>query len=136
MRYSLLQEIRFRKRKTKYQYNIIKERGYNITVNLLFEILHLGIHDIDCFRKSETLIPNIFNFLVMLSYEKFHSKPVITMPKIIQLCDGIMASGLDPTSHGGNKGFLQILFFIFFFKVFISLKISITIVIKATYILY
>jgi len=36
----------------------------------------------------------------MLSYEKFHSKPVITMPKIIQLCDGIMASGLDPTTHG------------------------------------
>ncbi|XP_052771519.1 huntingtin-like isoform X2 [Mya arenaria] len=50
-------------------------------------------------RKSDTLIPNIFNFLVMLSYEKFHSKPVITMPKIIQLCDGIMASGLDPTTH-------------------------------------
>ncbi|XP_053407184.1 huntingtin-like isoform X2 [Mercenaria mercenaria] len=50
-------------------------------------------------RRSNTLVPNIFNFLVMLSYEKFHSKPVITMPKIIQLCDGIMASGLDPTSH-------------------------------------
>ncbi|KAL4231691.1 hypothetical protein ACF0H5_009269 [Mactra antiquata] len=50
-------------------------------------------------RQSDTLVPNIFNFLVMLSYEKFHSKPVITMPKIIQLCDGIMASGLDPTTH-------------------------------------
>ncbi|XP_060568114.1 huntingtin-like isoform X3 [Ruditapes philippinarum] len=50
-------------------------------------------------RRSNTLVPNIFNFLVMLSYEKFHSKPVITMPKIIQLCDGIMASGLDPTTH-------------------------------------
>ena len=52
------------------------------------------------YRRSNTLVPNIFNFLVMLSYEKFHSKPVITMPKIIQLCDGIMASGLDPTTHG------------------------------------
>jgi len=36
----------------------------------------------------------------MLSYEKFHSKSVIMMPKIIQLCDGIMASGLDPVTHG------------------------------------
>jgi huntingtin len=52
------------------------------------------------FRDSEDLIPNIFNFLVMLSYEKFHSKSVIMMPKIIQLCDGIMASGLDPVTHG------------------------------------
>ncbi|XP_052100645.1 huntingtin-like [Mytilus californianus] len=50
-------------------------------------------------RDSEDLIPNIFNFLVMLSYEKFHSKSVIMMPKIIQLCDGIMASGLDPVTH-------------------------------------
>ncbi|KAK3589444.1 hypothetical protein CHS0354_020780 [Potamilus streckersoni] len=50
-------------------------------------------------RNSEILIPNIFNFLVMLSYEKFHSKTIIGMPKIIQLCDGIMASGLQPTTH-------------------------------------
>ncbi|KAL3864910.1 hypothetical protein ACJMK2_006556 [Sinanodonta woodiana] len=50
-------------------------------------------------RNSEILIPNIFNFLVMLSYEKFHSKTIIGMPKIIQLCDGIMASGLHPTTH-------------------------------------
>lgn len=60
-------------------------------------------------RKSDTLIPNIFNFLVMLSYEKFHSKPVITMPKIIQLCDGIMASGLDPTTHGIDCAFTSII---------------------------
>lgn len=51
-------------------------------------------------RNSETLIPNIFSFLVMLSYEKTHSKSIIAMPKIIQLCDGIMASGLQPVSHG------------------------------------
>lgn len=36
----------------------------------------------------------------MLSYEKTHSKSIIGMPKIIQLCDGIMASGLQPVSHG------------------------------------
>jgi hypothetical protein len=52
------------------------------------------------FRNSEKLIPNIFSFLVMLSYEKTHSKSIIAMPKIIQLCDGIMASGLQPVSHG------------------------------------
>ncbi|KAL5022595.1 hypothetical protein ScPMuIL_001750 [Solemya velum] len=50
-------------------------------------------------RNSEIIIPHIFNFLVMLSYEKYHSKSIISMPKIIQLCDGIMASGLNPTTH-------------------------------------
>ncbi|XP_060084449.1 huntingtin-like [Ylistrum balloti] len=50
-------------------------------------------------RNSDSLIPNLFNFLVMLSYEKYHSKSIIGMPKIIQLCDGIMASGLHPTTH-------------------------------------
>lgn len=46
------------------------------------------------------LIPAIFHFLVLLSYERYHSKSIIGMPKVIQLCDGIMASGLDPTLHG------------------------------------
>lgn len=50
-------------------------------------------------RYSDSLVPHIFQFLVMLSYEKFHTKPIIGMPKIIQLCDGIMASGLQPTTH-------------------------------------
>nr|KAG5686381.1 hypothetical protein BaRGS_018689 [Batillaria attramentaria] len=35
----------------------------------------------------------------MLSYEKYHSKPIIDMPKIIHRCDGIMASGLRPDTH-------------------------------------
>lgn len=51
-------------------------------------------------RHSDLLIPHIFNFLVLLSYEKYHSKTIIGMPKIIQLCDGIMASGQQPTTHG------------------------------------
>ncbi|ELT98253.1 hypothetical protein CAPTEDRAFT_220329 [Capitella teleta] len=50
-------------------------------------------------RNSEVLIPAIFHFLVLLSYERYHSKSIIGMPKVIQLCDGIMASGLDPTLH-------------------------------------
>ncbi|XP_005093645.2 huntingtin [Aplysia californica] len=50
-------------------------------------------------RNSELLIPHIFQFLVMLSYEKFHSKSIIDMPRIIHRCDGIMASGLQPTTH-------------------------------------
>ena len=51
-------------------------------------------------RDSHELIPSIFHFLVLLSYEQYHSKSIISMPKIIQLADGIMASGLNPTSHG------------------------------------
>ncbi|GFO37998.1 huntingtin-like [Plakobranchus ocellatus] len=50
-------------------------------------------------RNSEMLVPYIFQFLVMLSYEKFHSKSIIDMPRIIHRCDGIMASGLQPTTH-------------------------------------
>lgn len=49
--------------------------------------------------EAEILIPAIFNFLVHLAEEKNHSKPVISMPKIIQLCDGLMASGQNPVTH-------------------------------------
>jgi len=52
------------------------------------------------FSNANLLIPNIFNFLVLLSYERYHTKTIIQMPKVIQLCDGIMASGQDPTTHG------------------------------------
>ncbi|CAH1404496.1 unnamed protein product [Nezara viridula] len=59
-----------------------------------FEFLEAGqIHD------AEFLIPTIFQFLVHLSNEKNHSKPVISIPKIIQLCDGLMASGQNPVTH-------------------------------------
>ena len=44
----------------------------------------------------------------MLSYEKFHSKSVMMMPKSIQLYDGIMASGLDPVTHGMLTMFMYI----------------------------
>ncbi|XP_041368406.1 huntingtin-like isoform X2 [Gigantopelta aegis] len=50
-------------------------------------------------RNSELLVPHVFHFLVMLSYEKFHGKSIIDMPRIIHRCDGIMASGLQPTTH-------------------------------------
>ena len=46
------------------------------------------------------MIPNIFLFLVLLSYERYHSKQIISIPKIIQLCDGIMASGRKAVTHG------------------------------------
>uniref|UniRef100_A0AAV2LJ79 Huntingtin n=1 Tax=Knipowitschia caucasica TaxID=637954 RepID=A0AAV2LJ79_KNICA len=51
------------------------------------------------FRDSEAIIPNIFFFLVLLSYERYHSKQIISIPKIIQLCDGIMASGRKAVTH-------------------------------------
>nr|NP_001342356.1 huntingtin [Ciona intestinalis] len=50
-------------------------------------------------RGSESLIPHVFFFLVLLSYERYRTKAVITMPKIIQLCDGLMASGQGSASH-------------------------------------
>lgn len=50
-------------------------------------------------RNSAVLIPHVFFFLVLLSYEKNHSKSVIAMPKIIQLCDGVMASGCNTATH-------------------------------------
>ncbi|XP_069698723.1 huntingtin isoform X2 [Periplaneta americana] len=48
---------------------------------------------------AEELIPRIFYFLVHLSYEKHHSKCIIGVPKVIQLCDGLMASGQPPVTH-------------------------------------
>lgn len=50
-------------------------------------------------QQTDQLLPKIFSFLVHLSYKKFHSKNIIDVPKIIQLCDGLMASGQPPTSH-------------------------------------
>ncbi|KAG7155913.1 Huntingtin-like [Homarus americanus] len=50
-------------------------------------------------KQAEELIPSMFRFLVLLSYERHHSKSIIGVPKIIQLCDGLMASGQPPLSH-------------------------------------
>ncbi|XP_026856221.2 huntingtin isoform X2 [Electrophorus electricus] len=59
-----------------------------------FEYIEVGQ-----FRDSEAIIPNIFFFLVLLSYERYHSKQIISIPKIIHLCDGIMASGRKAVTH-------------------------------------
>ncbi|KAJ8914559.1 hypothetical protein NQ315_010023 [Exocentrus adspersus] len=48
---------------------------------------------------SDELIPKIFQFLVQLSYSKQHSKSIIGVPEIIQLCDRLMASGQSPLTH-------------------------------------
>ncbi|XP_064096525.1 huntingtin-like [Macrobrachium nipponense] len=50
-------------------------------------------------KQAEELIPSMFRFLVLLSYERHHSKSIIGVPKIIQLCDGLLASGQPPLSH-------------------------------------
>ena len=62
-------------------------------------------------------MPYIFQFLVMLSYEKFHSKSIIDMPRIIHRCDGIMASGLQPTTHGELKFFHHWIYLLVFFSI-------------------
>uniref|UniRef100_A0A672KV16 Huntingtin n=1 Tax=Sinocyclocheilus grahami TaxID=75366 RepID=A0A672KV16_SINGR len=59
-----------------------------------FEYIEVGQ-----FRHSEEIVPNIFFFLVLLSYERYHSKQIISIPKIIQLCDGIMASDRKAVTH-------------------------------------
>ena len=45
--------------------------------------------------RAPVVIPEMFRFLVLLSYEKYHSKPIIDVPKILQLCEGLFASGQD-----------------------------------------
>lgn len=56
-----------------------------------FEFIESGQFD-----NYHELIGHIFFFLILLSYERYHSKPIIGIPKIIQLCDGIIASGQLP----------------------------------------
>ena len=46
--------------------------------------------------NAQRVVPNIFRFLVLLSYEKYHSKPIIDIPKILSLCEGLFASGQPP----------------------------------------
>lgn len=45
------------------------------------------------------LIPKVFEFLTNLSHGKQHSKSIIAVPKVIQLCDGLMASGQSPVNY-------------------------------------
>lgn len=44
-------------------------------------------------HRAPLVIPDMFRFLVLLSYEKYHSKPIIDVPKILHLCEGLFASG-------------------------------------------
>ena len=62
----------------------------------------------------------IFHFMVLLSFEKHHSKSITTIPKVIQLCDGLMASGQNPLTHCMSSILLvskTIVFAFFFFTV-------------------
>ena len=47
--------------------------------------------------EERKLIESIFNFLLLVSYEKFESRdsnvPIISISKILQLSDGLLASG-------------------------------------------
>ncbi|EDO49114.1 predicted protein [Nematostella vectensis] len=56
-------------------------------------------------RDCDTFLPYVFQFLVLLSYDcyqpKFNqAKAIVGMAKVIQLCDGIMASGQSAKTHG------------------------------------
>lgn len=63
-------------------------------------------------RNPKFLVPKVFNFLVHLSNDKNHSKPVMCIPKVIQLCDGLIASGQRPEEL--CKSHLYILSFLLF----------------------
>lgn len=72
---------------------------------MLPSLIIVGESNISLFfltRESEAIIPSIFFFLVLLSYERYHSKQIIGIPKIIRLCDGIMASGRKAVTHGNR----------------------------------
>ncbi|XP_065183780.1 huntingtin-like isoform X1 [Sycon ciliatum] len=50
-------------------------------------------------RDAGEIIPSMFQFLILLSYERHNVKAIVQVPQIIQLCDGIMASGEMAVSH-------------------------------------
>lgn len=63
-------------------------------------------------RSCDTFLPHIFQFLVLLSYECFQPKfdepkAIVGMPRIIQLCDGIMAGGQPAQTHGMVTNFVH-----------------------------
>ncbi|ENN70753.1 hypothetical protein YQE_12542, partial [Dendroctonus ponderosae] len=70
------------------------EQVFKDSVLKQFEYIEEGL-----IPYPEKNIPNIFKFLVHLSYAKQHNKSIVDVPKIIQLCDGLMASGQDPETH-------------------------------------
>ena len=69
----------------------------NLALNLIdftdFFFQQLDLIEEGQMYRAPKLIPDIFKFLVLLSYEKYHSKPIIDIPKILQLCEGLFASG-------------------------------------------
>lgn len=46
-----------------------------------------------------SLIPYIFRFFVLLSYERSQSS-ILSVPRLIQLCDGVMAGGQAARDYG------------------------------------
>jgi len=42
----------------------------------------------------------MFRFLSLLSYDRYHSKTIITVPRIMQLSGGLMATGKDAHLYG------------------------------------
>jgi huntingtin len=49
----------------------------------------------------DQILPWLLRFLVLLSHDSIHSKGQSLVPfsKLIQLCDGLMASGFDKDTH-------------------------------------
>ena len=55
--------------------------------------------------NPELFVPTVFQFLVLLSYECYQpkftqAKAIIGMPRIMRLCDEVMACGQPAVTHG------------------------------------
>ena len=50
--------------------------------------------------QVEILLPSMFRFLSLLSYDRFHSKTIISVPRIMHLSGGLMATGKDAQLYG------------------------------------
>ena len=61
------------------------------------------VHKQNQHKNFFILIPKIFEFLILLSYERIDLKQLITIPNIIQLCDNLLASENSPHTHDNQR---------------------------------
>lgn len=71
----------------------VSQPGINSQHNLRSNIKHTQ------HKLFFIITPKLFEFLILLSYERVESKPLITIPNIMQLCDNLLASENSPHTH-------------------------------------
>ncbi|CAG7730919.1 unnamed protein product [Allacma fusca] len=68
-------------------------------VFLGFVIKQIGFLEEGHIRNDGQMVEEMFEFLTLLSHEQHHSSRFIDIPKILRLCDGLVASGQNPVTH-------------------------------------